>query len=93
MRYPDGGGLTAPILGIAYLVFLLYPPLVGITHSFIHSPRRHALVRCPLTFTVWLGGLGVWAAPALVAFAADAGAFAVLGEYHVGVAGVGVAPA
>jgi hypothetical protein len=37
----------------------------------------------------WSGG----AAPALVAFAADAGAFSALCGDHVGVAGVGVAPA
>jgi hypothetical protein len=38
---------------------------------------------------------GFWtlAAPALLAFAADAGAFAALGGQEAGVAGVGVAPA
>jgi hypothetical protein len=32
-------------------------------------------------------------APALLAFAADAGAFAALGGQHAGVAGVGITPA
>jgi hypothetical protein len=37
--------------------------------------------------------LGAWDVPTLLAFAADAGAFAALGGEHVGVAGVVVAPA
>ena len=41
----------------------------------------------------WSGGLDLGASPALLAFAADAGAFAALGGHDVGVAGVGVAPA
>lgn len=37
--------------------------------------------------------MAAWSAPALLAFAADAGAFSALGGQHVGVARVGVAPA
>jgi len=37
----------------------------------------------------WLGSLGFGAAPALLAFAADAGALAALGGQHVGVASLG----
>jgi hypothetical protein len=36
--------------------------------------------------------VGLWAAPAVLAFAADAGAFAALGGHDVWVAGVGAAP-
>ena len=42
---------------------------------------------------VWSCGFRFRAAPALLAFAADAGSFAALGGQDVGVAGVGVAPA
>jgi hypothetical protein len=40
-----------------------------------------------------LGGFGGGVAPTVLAFAADACAFAALSGQHVGVAGVGVAPA
>jgi hypothetical protein len=41
----------------------------------------------------WSRSRDVGSSPALLAFAADAGAFAALGGQDVGVAGVGVAPA
>src|SRR5271166_6616863 len=56
------------------------PARLVVTHRGRDSPAR----LCSFRFR---------AAPALLAFAADAGAFAALGGQHVGVAGVGITPA
>jgi len=56
------------------------PARLVVTHRGRDSPAR----LCSFRFR---------AAPALLVFAADAGAFAALGGQHVGVAGVGITPA
>jgi hypothetical protein len=92
------GGTGAEVLGDFYDVFPSvrgsWGMVVGdVCGKGVPAAKSTALVRCPRTLAGSEScGFGPGAAPALLAFTADAGAFAALGGQHVGVAGVGVTP-